>query len=80
MRQAARIAGIIWMVLIAFSGLLLLGSGILRGNRADFLILFCAALPGFLLYRWGRRLDSIMPARGAGRPRQFPLEPPSRRL
>jgi hypothetical protein len=77
MRQAARITGIVWMILIAVCGLLLLGSGMLHGNRGVIYILFAAALPGFLLYRWGRELKSVMPSR---RPQQFPLKPPSRKL
>jgi hypothetical protein len=70
MRKAATIAGLVWMAGIAVGGLVLIGAGILRGNRGDFLILFCAAIPGFLLYRWGRRLESVMPKRPARRLRR----------
>ncbi len=53
MRHAVRLFGIIWMIAIALAGIVLVGSGRVRGNRAMIYLLFCAALPGILAYRWG---------------------------
>ena len=67
MRHAAVIAGLIWMAAIAMAGLVLIGAGAMHMSRGTILILFCAAIPGFLLYRWGRRLEPVMPRRPARR-------------
>lgn len=54
MRKAARIGGIVWMAGVALAAILLIGSGVIRGRRFDLYLLFGAALPGILIYRWGR--------------------------
>lgn len=51
---AARVFGVIWIVGVAFAGAVLIGSGRIRGGRGEMLLLIAAALPGFLMYRWGR--------------------------
>lgn len=53
LRKAARIVGVIWMAGIALAGVALIGSGMLHGRRGDIYILFGAALPGVLIFRWG---------------------------
>ncbi len=53
LRKAARVFGVIWMVGIALTGIVLLGSGLLHGGRGNIYILFGAALPGILIFRWG---------------------------
>ena len=54
MRRAACIIGLLWMVGVAFAGVVLLGSGKFQGSRAYMSLLFCAALPGLLIFRWGK--------------------------
>jgi len=54
MRKAARIIGLIWMAGAAVAGLVLLGSGVFRSSRGIIYLVFGAALPGHLLYRWAR--------------------------
>ena len=59
MRKAARIAGLIWLILVALAGVTLLvvhamGKAGVSSNRALIYIVFGAALPGVMLYRWGR--------------------------
>jgi hypothetical protein len=62
MRKAARIAGLVWLGLMAVAGAVLwafetsvwVGPGPVSGNRGFIYIIFGAALPGVLLYRWGR--------------------------
>ena len=54
MCKAARIFGLVWMAGIAVAGIVLMVSGKSLGNGRGFLyILFGAALPGVLSYRWG---------------------------
>jgi hypothetical protein len=54
MRIAASIVGILWIIAVAAAGIALMASGVLRGGRGVMLLLFCAALPGIFLLRWGR--------------------------
>jgi hypothetical protein len=58
--KAARIAGRIWMALAVLAGVILWASetmawvGPVSSNRGLIYLVFAAALPGALLYRWGR--------------------------
>ena len=54
MLKAARIFGIVWMAAVVLAAVLLIGSGVIRGRRFDLFLVFGAALPGILIYRWGR--------------------------
>lgn len=53
MRKAARVFGVIWMVGAALAGIMLFGSGVFHGGRGYIYVLFGAALPGVLIFRWG---------------------------
>jgi len=55
MRTAATIVGILWIVVIVAGAVVLYSNRLLRGGRGDVALLFVAALPGFLLLRWGRK-------------------------
>jgi hypothetical protein len=59
MRKIARIAGLAWMALAALGGAVLWVSETIAwiggsSNRGLIYLAFGAALPGLLLYRWGR--------------------------
>jgi hypothetical protein len=57
-RSAARIFGVLWIAAVSLAAVSLIGSGIIRGRRGEMLLLFGAALPGFLIYRWGRNVSA----------------------
>jgi hypothetical protein len=65
MRMAAQILGVVWMAAVALSAIVLLSSGTLRGGRGNIYLLFAAAFPGILIFRWGRNspLRNPFPAR-----------------
>ena len=54
MRKTARIAGMLWMAMIAMAGIVLLASGRFTSNRLLMYALVGAALPGAFCVRWGR--------------------------
>ena len=59
-KRAARIAGIAWMILTAAAGLVFMARtnaamGARSSGRGLIVLVFLAALPGLLLWRWGRR-------------------------
>jgi hypothetical protein len=60
MREAARIAGLVWLVLMALAGIFLWIAETrtwvepVSSNRGLIYLVSAAALPGVLLYRWGR--------------------------
>jgi len=59
-KRAARIAGIAWMILAAAAGLVFMARataamGARSSSRGLIVLVFLAALPGLLLWRWGRR-------------------------
>jgi hypothetical protein len=54
MRSFARIAGLVWVIAMLAGWAALVASGHLHGRRGDVLLLFIAAGPGILAYRWGR--------------------------
>jgi hypothetical protein len=70
MRNAARILGIIWMVGAILVAIVLLGSGLVRGNRGEIFLLFTLALPGILIFRWGRNFSEKKPIRVEPLPRR----------
>ena len=74
MRSFARIAGIVWVIgaLAGWAALLMLGR--LHGGRGDVLLLFLAAGPGLLAYRWGRSAVSGSDTRLARRVAKPPPE------
>ena len=52
--------GALWMVLVAAAGLVFMARttaamGVLSSGRGTIVLVFLAALPGLLLWRWGRR-------------------------
>ena len=47
--------GILWIIAVVAAGIALMMSGRLRGGRGEMFLLFCAALPGILVLRWGRK-------------------------
>ena len=59
MRKIARIAGLAWLALLAVGGAALWVAETtvwerVSSNRGLILLVFVGALPGLLLYRWGR--------------------------
>jgi drug/metabolite transporter (DMT)-like permease len=55
MRRTARIAGLAWLALVAMAGVVLMvRAGVIGSNRGLLYMVFAAALPGVMLYRWGR--------------------------
>jgi hypothetical protein len=54
MRRFARIAGIVWMIGMLAGWAVLVALGRLHCGRGPVLLLFLAAGPGILAYRWGR--------------------------
>ena len=59
MRRAARIAGLAWVALLAVGGAALWVSETMvwrsaSSNRGLIYMIFGGAVPGLLLYRWGR--------------------------
>ena len=59
-KRTARILGALWMVLVAAAGLVFMARttaamGALSSGRGTIVLVFLAALPGLLLWRWGRR-------------------------
>ncbi len=60
MRKTARIVGLVWMAAIVAASFVLWATEMmiwvapLSSNRAMIYSMFGAALPGALLYRWGR--------------------------
>ena len=54
MRSFARIAGLVWVIGTLAGWAILVASGRLHGGRGQVLLLFIAAGPGLLAYRWGR--------------------------
>jgi hypothetical protein len=77
MRSFARIAGLVWVVVMLAGWVALLALGRLHGGRGPVLLLSLAAGPGILAYRWGRgavRGSHTRLARRAGKPKQRPYE------
>jgi hypothetical protein len=77
MRRFARIAGIVWVVGMLAGWATLVALGTLHGRRSDVLLLFVAAAPGLLAYRWGRGVANGSGTRFARRvvkPRRPPRE------
>ena len=60
MRKVARIAGLVWLVMVALAGVVLWTAetkvwvGPVSSNRGLIYLVFGACLPGIMLYRWGR--------------------------
>lgn len=52
-RKLAKWLGLSWVAGIAIAGSILIISGRLGTNRASMVLLFLAALPGAMSYRWG---------------------------
>jgi len=69
MKTAAQILGVAWMATVALAGIVLLGSGVLRGGRGEMFLLFFAALPGILIFRWVRNLPPPKLSFAKSRPR-----------
>ena len=59
-KRAARMVGMAWMILAAAAGLVFMARsmaamGARSSGRGLIVLVFLAALPGLLLWRWGRR-------------------------
>ena len=59
-KRAARMVGMAWMILAAAAGLVFMARtnavmGARSSSRGLIVLVFLAALPGLLLWRWGRR-------------------------
>jgi hypothetical protein len=54
MHKAARLVGVLWILSVVLAGIVLIAAGMLRSGRGNMLVLFGAALPGALLFRWGQ--------------------------
>ena len=61
MHKAARLIGLLWIAAAVIGGLLFLAASIaamrpnlLHNSRAVIILIFFAALPGVLIYRWGK--------------------------
>jgi hypothetical protein len=52
--QLARLVGIAWVIGVFGMGAALIVNGRLGANRALMIILFFAALPGAMIYRWAK--------------------------
>jgi len=52
-RQPSRTSPV--LIAVVAAGIALMMSGRLRGGRGEMFLLFCAALPGILVLRWGRK-------------------------
>ena len=77
MRRFARIAGLVWTLGTLAGWVVLLALGKLHGGRGDVLLLFLAAGPGILAYRWGReavRGSDTRLARRVVKPKRPPYE------
>ena len=77
MRSFARIAGLVWMIGTLAGWAALVALGRLHGGRGEVLLLFVAAGPGILAYRWGRsavRGSDMRVARRVVKPRPPPRE------
>jgi hypothetical protein len=61
MRKAARIAGLIWIAVIAVVGVVLLASGRFIEVRILMYALFGLGLPGAFLAHWGKPRMSFPP-------------------
>ena len=53
MRIAASLFGLLWIIAVVVAGIALMTTGRLHGGRGVMFLLFCAALPGILVLRWG---------------------------
>ncbi len=58
------------MLAAVLAAVVMLGSGFMRGRSLPIYLAFGAAMPGIMLYRWGRGLAQLVPARQAR-----PLQP-----
>jgi hypothetical protein len=52
--ELARLVGIAWMIGVLVMGAVLIINGRLEANRASMIIFCFAALPGAMIYRWGK--------------------------
>src|SRR5665811_198611 len=73
-KRAARYLGVTWMMVIALVGVGLVGSGLMRGSRGTIYVLFGAAIPGVLAYKWGARETLPTFTEVAQRRRRAPIE------
>jgi hypothetical protein len=75
MRKAARVVGMIWIAMAVVVGAAFAAFGVFRGSRLDMIVAFGMALPGFLLWRWGRGLPATRTLPVVKRVYKPPLEP-----
>jgi len=61
MHNAARLIGLIWIAVAVIGGLIFLAESnaavrpnLLHNSRGFIILIFFAALPGVLIYRWGK--------------------------
>jgi hypothetical protein len=73
MRNFARLAGLVWILAALLGGIMLMGTGFMHGRSMPIYLAFGAALPGIMLYRWGRGLAEVVPARSARILRSAPI-------
>ena len=80
MRKLARIAGLAWLGLMAVAGAVfwaaetMVWASPVSSNRGLIYVVFAAAFPGALLYRWGRGSYQRPPATRERVARVFPAK------